>query len=515
MPRKNDDNRISNRQISINMIANIISYSSNLIISFVLTPFLINTLGKEIYSFYPLANTIVSYMSILTNSLNTMASRFVTVSLVQRDNQKANQYFSSVLASNIIISAVLLVPMIVIVVFVDKILNVPINAIAAVQMLFSFVFASMLVNVLGSVYGIATFAKNRIDLRSLREIITAVVRLALFVLLYKFLPPSIVYVGIVTLIVAVINLGFQYFYTKILLPEIKLKRSYISKSCAMELLSSSTWNMIFVFGNTLLAGMTLLLSNLFFGAEASGLLSIVQTVPQFINGVISMLVGVFFPVITYRIAQKDINGTVDQILKAEHIIAIFACAVISVFSALGQEFFSLWVPGEDSKYLSVLSILTITPHLIIACTWILTNLNVALNKVKTPALFTIIIGGMNVIIAWFSVKVLKAPLISLPAISTILQIVWAGIFLPIYAAKELGISVGTFYPPLIKSLVASVLTFSLIHYFKQFLIMNNWSTFILWGIIFGICSLVCFALIVLGPNQILRLSKKVLNMGRK
>ena len=50
---KTENSNINNRQISINMIANIVSYSSNLLISFVLTPFLINTLGKETYSFYP------------------------------------------------------------------------------------------------------------------------------------------------------------------------------------------------------------------------------------------------------------------------------------------------------------------------------------------------------------------------------------------------------------------------------------------------------------------------------
>ena len=51
---------IGKKQVAINMVANIVSYSANILISFVLTPFLINTLGKETYSFYPIANTIVS-----------------------------------------------------------------------------------------------------------------------------------------------------------------------------------------------------------------------------------------------------------------------------------------------------------------------------------------------------------------------------------------------------------------------------------------------------------------------
>ncbi len=175
---------IGKKQISINMVANVVSYSSNLIISFILTPFLIDTLGKDVYSFYPIANSIVSYLSVLTATLNTMASRFFTVEIVNGNDKEANKYFSSVLASNIVISFFMFIPMAVIVVFVDTFLNVPINSVAAIRTLFALVFSAALVNVVGSIFGIATFAKNRIDLRSARELVTAVIRLGLYVLVY-------------------------------------------------------------------------------------------------------------------------------------------------------------------------------------------------------------------------------------------------------------------------------------------------------------------------------------------
>ena len=106
---------ISKKQISINLVANVISYSSNIVISFVLTPFLIDALGKDVYSFYPIANNIVSYLSILTAALNTMASRFFTVEIVNGNEKEANKYYSSVLASNVVISSIMLIPMIIII----------------------------------------------------------------------------------------------------------------------------------------------------------------------------------------------------------------------------------------------------------------------------------------------------------------------------------------------------------------------------------------------------------------
>lgn len=490
------------KQIGLNMIANVLSYSANIVISFVLTPFLINTLGAETYSFYPMANTIISYMSVLTNSMNSMSSRFVTVSLVKGDEENANKYFNSVLASNILMCAALLIPMLIIVLFLDVFMNVPVNSVAAIKGLFLLVFVSALLNILASVYGIATFAKNRIDLRSIRELVTAVLRLVLFFLMYKFMPPSIVYVGVVTLVVAAVNIVFQRQYTKFLLPEISISYKYISKPHIKELLGASVWNAINTFGNTLLAGMSMILANMFYGAEAAGTYSIVQTVPQFISGVIVMLVGVFYPVITYKYAQNDKQGLVSELQLAQKFVGIFGASVIVVFSALATEFFELWTPGYDSSELSLLSFITILPHILISCIWPLTNLNVVMNKVKIPAVFTLVMGIANVLIAWVVYVIARPGVVSLPIISTILQCIWIGIFVPLYACYNLKVGIGTVYSTVIRVGIVSVGIFLLIIRVKKVFVLETWITFILFGGSTGVISLIAMALVVLGPKKI-------------
>lgn len=512
---KKNRNSIDNKQLTINMIANIVSYSSNLLISFVLTPFLINTLGKETYSFYPMANTIVSYMSVITTSMNTMASRFVTVSLVKGDREEANRYYSSVLAANSILGLLLVIPMVLVVVFLEKFMEIPINSVAAVKTLFALVFSSTLLNIFGAIFGIATFAKNRIDLRSLRELVTAILRLVLFVLLYKFLPASIIYVGIVTLVVSLVNMAFQFQYTRILLPEIRVSKENISNSHTKELFGSSVWNMINTLGNTLLAGMSLILANVFYGATASGTYSIVQTVPQFISGTITMLVGVFYPVITYRYAENDIKGLIREINRAQKAIGAVACATIVVFSSLASEFFALWTPGENSAYLSFLSFVTILPHICIACLWSLTNLNVVMNKVKIPALFTIGMGIVNVLIAYVTYKIATLGLLSLPIISSLLQIVWIVGIIPQYACRNLKVKWNTFYEPLARAICCAIPVAFFILQFKTLFSLDSWLKFILFGGGMGFIGLVVFSVGMFGVNNIKIYMKCLINKIKK
>ncbi|WP_343246855.1 lipopolysaccharide biosynthesis protein [Diplocloster hominis] len=508
-------NSISKKQTGLNLMSNTVSYSANLIISFLLTPFLINALGRETYSFYPVANTIVSYMSILTNAMNSMASRFVTVSLVKGDDLEANKYYSSVLISDLIISIILLVPMFLFVFFIDAFMDIPINSLAAIKSLFILVFSSALINILATVFGIATFAKNRIDLRSIRELILAGLKLVLFFVLYKFFIPSIIYIGIVALAISSLNILIQIKYTKMLLPEIKISKNYFSWKHIKILFTSSIWNAINTLGNNLIVGMSIILANIYYGAGASGTYSIANTIPQFINGVITMLIGVFFPVITYKYALNDRNGLIKEIINSQKLVGILGCTIISVFIALSSNFFTLWTPGEDPYYLSTLSLISILPHFFITCTWTLVNLNVVMNKVKVPAIVTMSLGILNIIIVFLVNYLFKPDLISLPFISSSIQIISVGLFIPLYACKNLKLKWYTFYPTVIKSILCSLIIICFLSYFKEFFVIKSWFALIIFAAISGCIALCFISLIVLGPLNIFKLLNNLITRFSK
>lgn len=480
---------LGNKRIAINMIANIVSYSSTILISFVLTPYLINTLGKEAYSFYPLANNIVSYMSILSNALNSMSSRFITIEIIKKDYDNANKYFSSIFFANIIMSGILFILMALMVLFLEYILDIPLNLIASVKLLFCFVFASMLVSITTSVFGIATYAKNRIDLRSGNELVVAILRILLFVFLFKFFLPTIVYVGVVAFIIAIVNFIFQKKFTRILLPEIKISVKNFSIKYVKTMLSSGVWNSVNQLGNILLASSSLLLANVLYGASGSGTYSIIQTVPNFINGVITMLTGVFVPVITYRYAQNNKKSMLNEINKAQKLIGLISCSVIAVFIGLSFEFFTLWTPAEDAAFLQIISTITIIPHFIIGSVWPISNLNAVMNRVKTPAIYMICSGVANVVIICLTYMIAAPGIISIPIISSIIQLIWVGVFIPMYPCEKLGVKKYYFYTPLVRMCIGGIVVVLLTYMIKSYFVINSWLMFFTVGIICGALAL--------------------------
>ena len=92
-------------------MAQCIAFAVNLGVSFLLTPYITETLGKEVYGFVGLAYNVTSYISVFTVAFNTMLNIFVASNYHKNEMKKANEFFSSVLIADVIISFIIFIPL--------------------------------------------------------------------------------------------------------------------------------------------------------------------------------------------------------------------------------------------------------------------------------------------------------------------------------------------------------------------------------------------------------------------
>ncbi|TKC15501.1 oligosaccharide flippase family protein [Robertmurraya kyonggiensis] len=463
------------KQLSVNLLANIMSFSIGIGVSFLLTPFLIKHIGKEAFGFYPLANNFVAYINLLVIALNSMAARFIMLEVMKKDFAKANIYFNSVFFSNIIMICLLFIPLCLIVFFIESFLDIPVGLEGEVKTLFIFIFLTFLISVLGSVFSVAPISMNRIDLDSYQKIIQSGLRAVLFIALFALFAPSIIYVGIVSFSVSVIGSIIAIYYTKRLLPKIHLSFSYFNKTVVKELLSSGVWGSFNHLSVILLTGLDLLIANIFFGAAKAGEYSIAQTVPIFIASLIGMLVSVFVPPLAARFAKNDVNGLVSEIKFSSKVLGILISVPISGFIVFGDVFYRLWVPSEDADYLHLLSIIMMGPYLINGSINVLFNVNTILNKVKVPSIMLFVTGIINVPLVFLLINFTNLGLLGIAISSTSLSVIRNSIFTPIYPALCLGRKWSTFYGLIIRNLGAMSLLVFLFYCIKGIVHINQWT----------------------------------------
>lgn len=434
-----------NKRLAINMLSNLIAFGVQFGVNFLLTPYIVNHLGSEAYSFVPLSTNLVSYINILTVALNSMASRYISIEINRNNNHEANVYFNSVLAANTVIAIALTIPSILLVCNVTKIFNVPAALVTDVQFTLSFVLLSAVISLFFNVFGNVFFIRNRLEISATRNIIGNVIRAVILLLLFSTLTPKIYYITATTLIVTFYTGATSVVYTKKLTPELRFTKGYVKLGAIKTLLSSGIWNSINQLSVVLLTTLDLYLANMMISAEASGLYSIAKTMPNFIQNIVGVMVGVFVPQFTILYAQGKKQKLQDSIDFSIKIMGYFITLPIGFLIVYGQEFFRIWVPNENAEMLHLLSLLTIIPMIVTGSINTIFNVYTVTNKLKTPALVLLATGIINTISVFLLVKYTSLGILAIPLVSFVIGLLRNLIFTPIYAGKCLNVSSRSFY----------------------------------------------------------------------
>lgn len=488
-------------QLFINIVTNIIAFGSSLCISFILTPYLITHLGKEVYSFFPLANNFVNYISIIIVALNSMAARFISIEIFKNNNVRAQEYISSIFISNVFLSIFLLLPAILIVYYLGYLLNIPVGSLGDVKLLFSLIFLSMIINTLSSVFGVSVFAKNRLDLKAYKEITQGFLKVFLLLFFFLIYPPSIIYLGIVAVGLSFTNFIIDYIFTKKLFPAYKISLSRFRYNLVKGVLISGVWNSINSLGSILLMGMSLFLANILIGPDASGELSIVQTLSGFMCGVIILIYSTFLPRMTEKYANGNYTLLAKEVRLSQKILSYFATTPVLLIILFGNSFFSLWMPAENSDYLQCLSIISMIPLLVHGNMWTIYGLNMTLNKQKNPSITLILFGVLNIIIVCLEHVLFKGNLISLITISSLISVAYYLFYIPLYATRQLQIKKTYFYVHIFKTFLFCIGTLMLGMTIKDNLCIHSWGSFFLYNILFGCIFLIMHILFTLSHDE--------------
>ena len=508
-----------NKQLFINIFAQIIVLIVNFCISFFLTPIIVNKIGKEAYGYVGLSTDFINYAMIITAALNTMASRFIAVSYHQNKHDEVNKYFSSVLFSNIIISIFLSLVSVIVIIFLEKIIEIPNNMILDVKLLFIFMFMNFLISIIGSVFSTSTFTTNNLHLQSKRKIESNIIKSIILIISYCFFKPYILYIGIATVISTIYSVTMDIYYTKKLLPNVKIKRRFFDIKKIKQLLVSGIWSSINKLSGVLANGLDLLISNKLVGAVAMGSFSVAKTLPNMFLTSFSLIASVFSPDLTEYYAKNNMEGMKKEILKSITLLGLFSSILVAFLFAYSKEFFELWVPGQNSNLLYNLTILSSFAMIFGLSLEGIWNVFIATNKVKVSSIFLVITSILTIIIEFILLTSFKfssdVKLYIIAGISTVFSLFRNLIFLPIYGAKCIKQKNTTFYPIIIRISIVSLLVYIFSLFIKKIIVINSWLVLILDVILTVIIALILDYIIILNKDIRKNLKSKLIKILKR
>lgn len=439
----------NNQKITLNIIVNLITFGITIVISLFITPIIVESLGSEAYGFVGLAQNFVGYATLITIALNSMASRFVSIEIYKNNYEKANKYFSSVFYANLLI-AVILIPILAGIVWkLEYFVQIPEQMKTDVKFAFAITFLQFVMNIVLARYEIATFVTNRLYLNQKNSLIASGIRLVLTLVCFSVFSVKITYLVAATFIGITYSCVMNVIYTKRYLPNLKVKKSDFDFAYIKKLVMAGGWNLLNKLSAILLDGLDLLISNVFIGPAQMGALAVSKTVSTMFYSLRGTLDYPFTPPMTECFAKGDIEGVVQNARMGNKVLGIVLISPIAAFAVYGISFFELWVPSQDAKMIQMLALLAMLTLLASACINSVFSVFTITNRVKIPALVTLMTGILTVIINFVLLKTTNLGIYVIAGTSSILGLLRNYIFTPLYGAYCLNVKKSTFYHEII------------------------------------------------------------------
>ena len=480
------------KQLVINTIASLIVFGINLVISFFVTPYITESIGAEAYGFVSLANSFVNYATIITIALNSVGGRFISIEYHKGNKEQASKYLSSVFFSNVFMSVLVIIASAAIIFNLEDILNISPHLVIDVKLLFIFIFLNFVVSILSTVFSVATFITNKLYMSNIANVLGVVVRIVLLFALFARFSPIIYFVGLTSVIGTIVVAACNIFYTKILTPELKVKKKYFSVKLTKELFSAGIWSSITKFGQVLSDGLDLLISNIFINSFVMGQLSIAKTVGNIMSILLSTVSSLCAPNLTMYYAKGEIKKLVSGLKMSMKFTGFFANIPFCVFIVWGYEFFNLWVPSQDISLIYALAVLTIQAILISGVSTPLINVFLITNKLKVNSLFWLAISVFDIIIVILLLNLTDIGIFAIAGVSTLVGFICNLTFVPIYTSVCLGVKKTEFYPIICRYIATTIVILAVLFLGKSFVTFKiTWMMLIVYC---GISTIIALAI---------------------
>jgi membrane protein EpsK len=421
----------------VNLGANLGQLGLSLLIGVWYVPYLVRHLGPAVYGLIPLSTSLTSYMALITLALNSAVSRYLTIALEKEEHSKANLIFNTSFWGSLALTGILLVPAALGVVYLDHLINVPDGFSVQARWLFAGTAAAFLLNEIKTPFDVSSFSRNRFDLRNLVTISELLTRVGLVVLLFYVLQPRVSYVGFAILCGTGVSTIGAIWLWKVLTPTLSIRRADFDRGILRNLASTGGWVVINQIGAILYLNIDILVANRLFGPEQSGKYAAMLQLPYLIRLLGTTIAAVFSPTILYYFARNDVDGLMVFLRRTIKCMGFMLALPIGLMCGFSEPLLRLWLGPGFSEFNPLLFLMA--AHLCINVAVLpLLGLQLAANRMKTPAVVTIIMGVANLGLALLLAGPIGWGLYGIAAAGAIMLTAKNVFFTPAYAAHVLG-----------------------------------------------------------------------------
>lgn len=468
----------------------------NTLINFFVIPYVTENIGVIAYGYVTLANTLVTYIDVISIALNSFAGRFIAIEYHQRKYDQSSRFYSSIFIADVFLGGIILFIGTIFTCNLETFINISTDLEKDVKVLFLIVLVRYFVILLRNPFEIAAFIKNRLDLTEKFRAVSYFLQAIILLFLCRTLPPHVWYVSIATLFSSLLLLYIYATMARKMVPELTIKISYLSFACIKDFLITGIWTSINNIGNLLNSGLDLLIANKMLADIIMGMISISKTIGTICYTLILAISNSFRPKQLELYSKGNKTELIKSLKQSMKITGAICSIVISGFYVCGKEFLNLWIPGQDINIIFILCMIVLFSDVMPGVVNPLYYVFTLTKRLKLPCFITIVMGIINVTGMYLLIKYTSLGAYAVVVTTAILNCTHF-IDTPLYSAHCLGIPKKTFYSVILLHLLNQILLFiTMIFLNSRYSEITGWLQLVIkivffgtWGIIVSLLTL--------------------------
>lgn len=474
-----------------NLLTGIITMVIQFGVGFFLSSFIVKNLGEAANGFTQLANNFVSYASLIALAFNSMAGRFIAVSVHRGERERADVYFSSVVVCNLVLTAVLIPAAVLITGNLDRLIEIGNNSVVDVKILFGCVFVNYFFSQISSIFSISFYVVNKVYVQNIVIMLRHAANAALLLLVFGLFPPRLYYVSMIACFLTFLGVPVYAFFLRKNMPYLRFGFSKFSFGTVLELAKSGIWNTVNQCGNLLMTEFDLLLSNLYVSPDAMGWLAVSKTIPSAFLHLTYAINNSFAPDLTKEWAREGTSNLLAKLRQNMKISTLIMSVPVVTFCVFSVDFYRLWMPTLDPVMLAKLTFLACFSMIPWAGPQILYNVLTTTNKLSANAVTFLMTGFLNFGIVALLLNVTDLGVYAIAGVSSALSLLRNLVFTAPYTAKILNLKWYVLYYDVGFSILCSAVNAAIGLCVRHFFSVSGWFTLFLFA---GITAVVSFAL---------------------
>lgn len=377
---------------------------SQLVISVLLTPFLVSRLGDEGYGIVALVSGLVGYSGVLYFGLGAAIVKFVAEYHARDDERSLDETVSTIFGVYLGFGLLCLALALVLVGPLPELFHVPAAQANDARLMLLMMGFGLLVQFPGSVYGGVVMGLQRFDVMNRYNFALLLARTAATVI-GVLIRPSVVVVGAITMCSFMAEQAMAYYFARKLLPELTVSLRLFRRARLSTLFTFSSQSFLFTLSEKLINYTDEFVISQAIGPAAVTYYVIPLRLVDYARDGIDRATLVLLPSVSDAAARKEM-GALQTLWRAGSKVAMcFVMPVALVFFTWGHHVLSLWLsPHHADRGRGPLTWLAAAFIAQVAGRALARPIFEGLGELTIPARLTIVEGALNLVMSVILVR---------------------------------------------------------------------------------------------------------------